>query len=254
MVHGAGAGAKIGHQVLGSHRLEIGRQRCEYQRLHRLGAGDRLQQPSAVLDIQNVFFGGQIIRRDRRRRAKLRAGDVDPADAGWPGGLKAQIESGKRVHLDLGARCIAGAIGHRIEIELHVGTLRLCIGAHESAELIHAQGKRSAPREKIAQAGDQLAGGGMQFIVQGGLRGLEGIDDGQVILKVSAHGAIVEQRGDSRGGKRRGRSDAGQLQKLRGIDGAGAKNHFAGRRSGMRRCCRVHNPRRRRGAGRSESC
>jgi hypothetical protein len=66
----------------------------------------------------------------------------------------------------------------------------------------------------------------MQLIVQRGLRRLERVDDGQMILEVSAHGGVSDQRGHAVRGEQRARTHARELQQLRRIDGAGAQDDF----------------------------
>src|SRR6202011_1921431 len=102
----------------------------------------------------------------QRSAAKITAGNVDAADAGGPGGLKAQIKSGKRVDLDARARRIAGAVSHRVEIKLNVGARRGRIRAQKAAELIHAERQRPALRQQVAQAGAQFSKSRVQLIVQ----------------------------------------------------------------------------------------
>ena len=54
-------------------------------------------------------------------------------------------------------RRIARRVGHRIEVQLHIGARGVGIGAHEAAELIHAERHRPASGEQIAQTRDQPA-------------------------------------------------------------------------------------------------
>ena len=190
------------------HAREVRTQWFEDEAAQGAGAGDLLQQTAAVQHVPYVLFGGQIVRRDERRLSEVAAADVDAAHTGGPGRLETQIETGKRVHLDAGAGGVAGAVGHRIEIQLHIGPHRRRIGAQETAELIDAQRERPRPRQQVADARTQLSQHGMQFVVQRRPRRLEGIDDGEMVLKIAAHRRIVHPPFDAVTRQQRARADA----------------------------------------------
>ena len=88
VIHGGRTGAKISQYLRRVHGRKIGRNGFLDQGIDSAGAHNGLDECAAEDDVILIFAGRQIVGRDSRRLAKIRAANIDSTHARRTGGLK----------------------------------------------------------------------------------------------------------------------------------------------------------------------
>ena len=106
--------------------------------------------------------------------------------------------------------------------QLDVRRVKVRVRPHKAADLIDRHRKRSAPRHHIPRPGSHTPKGVAKDVIQRLLRGAELVGHSQMVLQSLPHLRQVMAHCDPLRLQQLRWPDAGQLQKLRRIDGARA--------------------------------
>src|SRR6185437_443795 len=205
------------------------------------GRADAPGQPDAGDGDPAILLGGEIVGLDRRRLARVGAGDADGAAAGRPQIADGGGEGGEGVQL------LAEALqGERLHVVLQVGRLARGVALDEGAELARRHAHRAAPEERVFEPDADTAEDAVGPLVERlGIADLVGEAHLQMVLQVLAHPRQRVTDGDAVTLQQLAGADSRDLQELRRADGAGGKDDLArGRREARLAVAPEFDPRR----------
>src|SRR5580692_4713111 len=194
----------------------------------RRRCGEAAQDARAVEDVGDVGGGGERVRLDDGTELRVGAGDVYRAAARGAAGVEGHQEPGVGVRVqEAPARADrGGAVACRVEVDVQVRALKSRTAAQKGTGLVDTHRERAAAGEGVAQSSAQLAVEGRELVVEGRHARAVEVGDPEVILQTLADGRGVGDDLDAEPTQPLRVADAGELQQLRGVDGASAQEYL----------------------------